>query len=607
MVTEQIQRLGAQVVPGGVQFGVWSTKATSIHVLIEGREPVELEALGDGQFVTTVPDIGAGARYQFRIDGGPPLPDPRSRFQPEGVHGPSQVVDPGVFQWSDGDWTGLTSNGLVIYELHVGTFTTEGTYRAVIDRLQDLVYLGVDAIELMPIADFPGRWNWGYDGVALFAPARCYGTPGDLNALIDAAHAAGLGVLLDVVYNHFGPDGNYLREYSSEYFTHAHTTPWGDAVNYDGPGSANVREFVIDNARQWIRDYHFDGLRLDATEQIVDSSDRFILGEMQEAVRSATDRSTVIFAEEARNLVEVVHPVEQRGWGLDGSWADDFHHAIMVLLLSIRDHYYADYEGTLEEIGRAITEGFVYQGEHSAFQDKMRGTRVSDEPASSFVFCLQNHDQVGNQPFGERLHHEIDRDRYATASALLLTLPQTLLLFMGQEFMATTPFLFFTDHIAELGKLVTEGRRHEFAGLRAFAREELVDSIPDPQAESTYRGSQLRDSDREVGAGMLALYRDLLRLRREDPVLANGDRAHLDANVIGAEVLSVRRWTDEGERLLIANFGREMEVAVPEAAKVLFSTTSKEYGGTGYAPVVNGNTATIPARSATLLSIASAA
>jgi maltooligosyltrehalose trehalohydrolase len=365
-----------------------------------------------------------------------------------------------------------------------------------------------------------------------------------------------------------------------------------------------VRSFVIDNAVQWVRDYHFDGLRLDATEQIADTSERWLLGEVQAAVRAATERSVVLFAEEARNLVEVVHPVEHGGWGLDGSWADDFHHSVIVFLTAIRDHYYADYEGTLEEIGTAITEGFVYQGEHSAFGGRVRGTKVTDEPASAFVFCLQNHDQVGNQPFGERLHHEIDRDRYATASALLLTLPQTIVLFMGQEFMATTPFLYFTDHTEELGKLVTEGRRHEFAGLRAFANEALVASIPDPQAESTFRVSQLRDSDREMNAGMLALYRDLLRLRKEDPVLAVSYRSRTETEVIGAQVLTVRRWTDEGERLLIANFGPETLVPLPGKAEVLLSTADAAYDGTGYMPELGADAITVSARSATLLAIA---
>jgi maltooligosyltrehalose trehalohydrolase len=615
-VTDTKTPLGAHPGPEGVIFGVWSTRAKSMHVVIDDFGEFPLEPVGGAVFAGTVSGIGARARYRFRIDDGDAFPDPRSRFQPTGVHGPSEVVDPGTFMWTNTDWPRLSADELVIYELHVGTFTPEGTFRAAIERLPELASLGVTAIELMPVADFPGERNWGYDAVSPFAPARCYGSPDDLRTLVDAAHGYGLGVILDVVYNHLGPDGNYLRVYSDEYFTHKHLTPWGDAINYDGPGSQQVRDFVIDNAVGWVRDFHVDGFRFDATEQIVDSSDRHILAEIGLAARAATDRPIVLVAEEARNLVRVVHDPAEGGWGLDASWADDFHHVLKVRLTGIRDHYYADYQGTLSELAATINEGFLYQGQISGFRSRPRGTRVTDEPASSFVFCIQNHDQVGNQPFGERLHHDIDRDRYATASALLLFLPQTVLLFMGQEFLASTPFLFFTDHHDELGQLVTKGRRQEFSGLRGFGRSDMTDSIPDPQAESTFTGSKLNWVERERNAGMVHLYAAMLRLRREDPVLRVSDRARTRAEGQGADILTVRRWTNDQERVLVANFGRATEVEVAalagdDAAICLLCTAEQRFGGTGAEAVVERRDdrviVQVPARSAVLLATATAA
>ena len=606
-----IEPLGATLTSTGVHFAVWSTNATRIDVIVDGQS-FALQPTGK-IFAATVEGITAGARYHFSVDGAEPRPDPRSRFQPEGVHGPSQVVDPANFRWTDQSWTGLQPNGLVIYELHIGTFTQAGTFRAAMDQLPDLAELGIDAIELMPIAAFPGRRNWGYDGVDLFAPSENYGRPEDLQALIDAAHQHGIGVILDVVYNHFGPDGSYLREYSDEYFTHEHLTPWGDAINYDGPQSQHVRQFMIDNAVQWVRDYHFDGFRFDATEQIVDSSPTHILAEIGKAARAVAGRPIVLIAEEARNLVEVVHPVTDGGLGFDSAWADDFHHSLFVFLTAIQDHYYVDYSGTLTELATAINFGFIYQGQESTFRGKTRGTVVTNEAASAFTYCLQNHDQIGNQPFGERLHHDIDRERYAVASTLLLFLPNTIILFMGQESMASAPFLFFTDHSPELGGPVTEGRRHEFAGLRAFGNDELVESIPDPQAEETFLVSKLRPEDRARGGAIGRLYADLIRMRKADPVLHVHDRMRTHANNAGARTMIVRRWSEEGARILIANFGATtnvpitLEHATLANVAVLFNSSETLYGGSGDQPEIRtsgtGVTVSVPARTAVILAV----
>jgi maltooligosyltrehalose trehalohydrolase len=573
-----------------------------------------LDRDADGVHSCLATGIGAGARYKFRIDGGDAFPDPRSRFQPDGVHGPSEVIDHAAFEWSDREWRGLTMERLVVYELHVGTYTPEGTFIALIDQLPEIARLGVTAIEIMPVADFPGRWNWGYDGVALFAPSRAYGRPDDLRRLVDAAHRHNLGVLLDVVYNHLGPDGNYLGVYSADYFTDRHQTPWGNGVNFDGPNNRFVRNFVIDNGRQWISDFHLDGLRLDATDTIQDDSEPHIMAEFQQKVRAAATKPIVLIAEESRNTVRTVQPVEQGGLGYDAVWADDFHHSLRVHLTGTREHYYADYEGSVAEIAKAINEGFVYQGQRSPRSNRPRGTRVTDEPATGFVFCIQNHDQVGNRPFGERVHHDISLDRYAVASTLLLFLPEPALLFMGQEFAATTPFLFFTDHNEQLGKLVTEGRRREFSGFRAFSDPLLLNSIPDPQDPWTFMSSKLKLDERDRNAGIYAVYRALLELRNTDSVLRSPRRDRTEAKELGAQMLSVRRSAESGERILIANFGSASNVPVAEitgdkgtgvvSLELIFCSTDERYGGIGYRPEStdqDGRPAIrVPARSAVI-------
>jgi maltooligosyltrehalose trehalohydrolase len=616
----QKDRLGATVVPGGVRFGVWAPKAGRIDVQVESEAGPTLHRLerdGDGVHTAVVPGVGAGTRYKYRVDEGHAFPDMRSRFQPDGVHGPSEVIDPSTFPWTDGDWPGMTIDQLVVYELHVGTYTPEGTFAALQEELAEIKRLGVTAIEIMPVADFPGRWNWGYDGVAWYAPSRAYGRPDDLRRLVDAAHRVGLGVILDVVYNHFGPDGNYARVYSDEFFTGRHMTPWGEAINYDGPGSRFVRDYVIENAIHWIREYHIDGLRLDASDTIVDQSTPHILQELQERARATAGRPIVIIAEEARNSVRTIRPAHKGGYGIDAVWADDFHHELRVYLSNARENYFAHYEGGVAGMATAINEGFLYQGQPSIASGKPRGSKVTDEPASAFVFCIQNHDQVGNRPFGERLHHDINAGRYAVASALLLLAPETPMLFMGQEFSASTPFLYFTDHNEELGRLVTEGRRQEFGGFRAFHDERVRRLIPDPQAEATFQASKLDLADRKRNAGLYELYRELLALRLQDPVLIRRDRTTSRAIPVGIHALVLHRWAGDEHRLLVANFGSATRISLADLSGFdhllgaswtpLLSTDEARFGGTGRQATVNAADGdlmiAVPARTAVLFAV----
>ena len=599
--------IGATVTTTGVTFRVWAPNARrSVAVVLDGSDDrVELQREGEGYWAGEAAGIGAGTRYRFSLDGAEPLPDPVSRFQPEGVHGPSEVVDPSTYGWQDEGWGGIPVSNLSIYELHVGTMTPEGTYAALAAQLPALRDLGVTAIELMPLAESPGRWNWGYDGVDVWAPSHNYGTPDDLRALVDAAHRHGLGVILDVVYNHFGPDGNYLSAYATDYFTDRHMTPWGDAVNFDGENSQPVRDFIIGNAVHWVEEYHIDGLRMDAVHAILDDGPVHVIAELAAAVRiAAVPREAVLFAEDERNDVGVMRSPLEGGWGCDGLWADDFHHEMHVFLTGERDGYYGQYAGTPESIARVIKGGFTFQGQEWE-AGVTRGTVVTDEPGSAFVFCLQNHDQVGNRAIGNRIHTQMSRERYHVASALFLLAPETPLIWMGQEFRASAPFQYFTDHEGELGRLVTEGRRLEFSHFESFAGAE----VPDPQAESTFRESTLDLSERETHGDTYELYQDLLHLIRDDAVLAVRDRLGTVA-VARDDLILLYRTNGERHRLLLANFGdevrfplRELAEGIPDPPRgvtVLLDTGNERYGGERPAAVAEGGVR-IPASTGVLL------
>jgi maltooligosyltrehalose trehalohydrolase len=550
--------LGAWQEGNGVQFRVWAQQAQCVELLLESSDnklrDFPMRKSENGFFSIRREDVPPGAGYRYRVDGKGPFPDPAARFQPRGIHGPS-TFSPSTFPWTDRDWMNArVPRDLVLYELHVGTFSPEGTFRGVEDKLPGLKQLGVSAIELMPLGDFPGRRNWGYDGVSLFAPARCYGTPDDLRHLVNTAHGLGLAVFLDVVYNHLGPDGNYTGAYSPWYVSKNHRTPWGDALNFDGPHSQPVREFFIENALYWIHEFHIDGLRLDATHAILDDSPRHFLAELAERLhQSAPDRGIVIIAEDHGNLAHMISPIERGGWGLEGVWADDFHHQMRRLLAGDSEGYYSDYTGTVDDLARTINQGWFYCGQHSRHWNKPRGSDPAGLSPDQFVVCLQNHDQVGNRAFGERLHHQIDLAAYRAASALLLCLPQTPLLFMGQEWACSSPFRFFTDHTPELGRLVTEGRRREFKHFTAFADPATRERIPDPQDQATFESSQLDWPERErwPHCGIEALYRRLLQLRRAETALNRREAGSFAARAVGDSALILERRGAEGERLLV--------------------------------------------------------
>ena len=547
--------LGAIPTAGGTRFEVWAPEARRVEVVREtpGKPKRAWPLDGDaaGVFRGEVAGIEPGDLYRYRLDGAGLYPDPASRFQPLGVHGPSQVIDPASFPWTDQEFCPVALDRLVLYELHVGAFTPEGTFTAARAKLPYLKDLGVTAVELMPVADFPGSRNWGYDGVALFAPARCYGTPDELRAFVNEAHRLGLAVHLDVVYNHFGPDGFYGSVFSRHYLSSTARTPWGPAVNLCGEGAAEVRRFFIENALHWIVEYHIDGLRLDATHALADDGPVPFLAELAAAVRSA-DRSALLIAEDIRNLNVMLRPASEGGWGLDGVWSDDFHHQLRRSLVGDRHGYYADFSGTVEDIAQTLRQGWFFTGQFSPHYGTHRGTDPGPVSPQQCVIYLQNHDQVGNRPFGERLHHQIEPAAWRAASVLLLVAPETPLLFMGQEWAASTPFLYFTDHRPELGRRVTEGRKRELARLGRLRQTDSGQPMPDPQARATFEASRLdwTEALRPPHRAALALYRRLLSLRATEPAFRTSDRGSFAVRPLDGSALLVRRQAGEESVLL---------------------------------------------------------
>ncbi|TAK06807.1 MAG: malto-oligosyltrehalose trehalohydrolase [Candidatus Manganitrophaceae bacterium] len=509
---------------GAVAFHVWAPFAKEIKVKLIGQGlPIQVPMTATERhcFKAEVPAIPAGARYFYQIDGDKDRPDPYSRFQPEGVHGPSEVVDPKAFAWSDGTWRGIPLEAYIFYELHPGTFTPEGTFEAIIPHLTYLQQdLGISAIEIMPIAQFPGRRNWGYDGVHLFAPQNSYGGPEGLKRLVDACHTAGLAVVLDVVYNHLGHEGNYLREFGP-YFTSKYKTPWGDAVNYDDAGSDFVRRYVIDNALYWIREYHIDALRLDAVHAIYDFSAKHILQALKEAVEEAArelGRPAYLIAESDLNDPKIIRSPHQGGDGLDAQWSDDFHHCLHTLLTGEQAGYYQDF-GRLDRMEQAIREGFVIAGDYSPYRDRIHGSPSAGLPPSQFVVFAQNHDQVGNRIWGDRLSTLVSFEAQKLAAAVVLLSPNLPLLFMGEEYGETAPFQYFTDYQDPgLGEAVRKGRWEE--AIRFGWKGE----VPDPQSEETFQQSKL-DLTRRVQEShrrLFSFYQRLLSLRKSEPSLSSG-------------------------------------------------------------------------------------
>lgn len=598
--------VGAEVQSGGgTHFRVWAPRRKRVEVVFDDSAgtasvipPLQLNREPGGYFAGFSIQAAPGTRYAYRLDGETlRCPDPASRRQPDGPHGPSEVVDPAAFAWHDGDWPGATLQGQVLYELHVGTFTREGTWTAAIDELPRLAELGVTLVEVMPVAEFAGSFGWGYDGVNFFAPTRLYGTPDDFRRFVDSAHQAGLGVVLDVVYNHFGPAGNYLGQFSTDYLSSRHRTDWGDAINFDGENSGPVREFIIANAGYWIDEFHVDGLRLDAVHTILDDSPDHILAALTRRVRQAGGRrGTLVFAESEFQDTRLLRPADSGGYGLDAAWNDDFHHAARVAMTGHSEYYYSDYQGSPQELISAIKWGYLYQGQWNVRQSRRRGAPGLDLQAPQFVIFLQNHDQVGNSPQGKRVHELTSPGRHRAMTALTLLAPGTPLLFQGQEYSASTPFLYFADHEAELSALVREGREADMRQFLRLAGRDAADSLENPCDVRTYEKSKLNPDERDCRAEAYALHRDLLRLRREDPVFAAQRADRIEGAVLASEALLLRYFGQAGDdRLVLVNLGRDLDwrpIAQPLAAppagtewRLLWSSEDPRYGGLGTRPL----------------------
>lgn len=603
--------IGAEVRAGdSVRFRVWAPRCSRVEVVIEGREGgIELEEEAGKYFSGEVGKAGEGTRYWFRLDNREKLyPDPASRFQPEGPHGPSAVVDRNRFNWSDRDWRGLKIAGQVIYELHIGTFTPAGTWEAAERELGALADLGITVLNVMPVADFPGRFGWGYDGVNLFAPSRLYGRPDDFRSFVDRAHTLGMGVILDVVYNHLGPDGNYLREFSADYFSHRHRTDWGDAINYDGENCAQVREYFLANAAYWIEEFHLDGLRLDATHSIYDDSRDHILAAIGRRVRAAAgDRSTIVVAEDDSQRVRLIRPQSAGGTELDGVWNDDFHHSARVALTGRNEAYLSGYRGKPQEFISALKYGYLYQGQWNSWKQGRRGTADFDLPDSAFVICLENHDQISNSGHGQRCHQLSSPGLYRALTALLLLGPCTPMLFQGQEFAASSPFNYFADFEGELKRLVREGRFRMLGEFRSLATSEAQAALADPGDPETFKACQLDFSERERHAGIYLMHRELISLRKKlfDP------RAAIDGAVLSEEAFVLRFFSAGGDRLLLINLGLDLVLnPAPEPLlappsdqrwELLWSSEDPRYGGTGTAEIETEQGWMIPGQAAVLM------
>ncbi len=608
---------GAVLAARGVEFRVWAPGARQVHVELEsssGRRHRLQPEKGTGYFSGRSDDARAGTLYRFQLDDRGVYPDPCSRFQPHGPHGPSMVVDPAAHRWRDASWRGIQMRGQVFYEMHIGAFTREGTFDSAARELAYLAELGITCLEIMPIAEFAGAFNWGYDAVDLYAPYHGYGDYDAFKRFVDAAHAHRLGVILDVVYNHVGADGNYLPCFSEDYFTDRYPNEWGKAINFDGPHSNAVREFFIGNGEYWVREFHLDGLRIDATQSIHDAGQPHVLATLVERARAAAaPRDIVLIAENEPQRTEMLRSPEAGGMGFDAVWNDDFHHSARVALTGRRDGYFHDYRGRAQELASAIKYGFLFQGQHYCWQHKARGSPALDQPSWSFVAYTQNHDQVANSFYGQRLHELTSPARLRAMTALHLLAPQTPLLFMGQEFNASSPFAFFAHHEPGLATEVWNGRKRFLQQFASYATDAAQAALPDPALADTFERSKLNFAERDARCEVRDLYQDLLRWRREDPVIAAQRRETIDCAVLGEHALVIRWFGgDEGDRLLLINLGPQLELLpAPEPLlapcssgtwTLVWSSDAPRYGGPGAVDVSTSKCDHMAADSAVLLS-----
>lgn len=565
------------------EFRVWApnAEAATVKIVSPQERILSMQQQEGGYWEVTADDIQAGTQYLYQLNKGESRPDPASNFQPLDVHGPSQVIDHS-FTWNDSNWSGIPLESMIIYELHVGTFTSEGTFEAIIPRLKDLQELGVNAIEIMPVAQFPGDRNWGYDGVYPFAVQNSYGGPQGLKRLVDACHQQGVAVILDVVYNHFGPEGNYMSHFGP-YFTETYRTPWGSAMNFDDVHSHNVRNFFIQNALYWLRDYHIDGLRLDAIHAIYDLGAKHFLEELAENVAVLGDqqgRKLYLIAESDLNDPRVVRPVESGGYGIDAQWSDDFHHALHVLLTGEQTGYYSDF-GKCEQLAKAYQDTFVYDWKYSPHRQRFHGNTVSDRPLTQFVVCIQNHDQVGNRMLGERISHLVSFEAQKLAAGALLLSPNIPLLFMGEEYGEDAPFIYFVSHSdPDLIRAVRQGRKQEFAAFHAQGEP------PDPESTETFLKSKLNWEKRKEGKHqtLWLLYQHLISLRNTIPALVKRERQNMEVGFLEAEkIVWWRRWSEDNQILCLMNFNSSDSTFTPNFSvnsgrKILDSADEKWQG-----------------------------
>jgi len=616
--------IGAELIgPNQTHFRVWAPKAQDVDIVLEEsaeknakRSFQSLERENGGYF-SGVAHVGAEALYRFRVNKAEHFhPDPASRFQPHGPHGSSCVVDPTQFEWTDSQWRGVTMKGQIVYEMHIGTFTKEGTWQAAAKQLAELARIGISVVEMMPIADFPGNFGWGYDGVDLFAPFHMYGTPDDLRGFIDRAHSLGLAVILDVVYNHFGPDGNYIRVFSDNYFTKRYEdNDWGESINFDGPDSGPVREFFISNGRYWIEEFHFDGFRFDATQEVKDTSDEYIIGAIGRAARQAAwPREIILVAENERQEAKLIRPRKKGGDELDAVWNDDFHHCAVVALTGKREAYYTDYLGTPQEFISAAKYGYLFQGQPYQWQQAPRGSTAFGAKPEAFVAFIENHDQVSNTAAGERLRFQSSPGRYRAMTALLLLGPWTPLIFQGEEFGASTPFVFFTDvGDGPMREAIRKGRFAFLAQFPSFATKEVQDRLPIPSDPTVFVSCKLDFAEREKNKELYDLHVDLLRLRREDSRFREQRPHGVDGAVLGPASFVLRYFSEDNrdDRLLVVNFGELRELnPTPEPLlapplglewEKLWSSESARYGGSGTAGVATQDSWTLPAEATVAL------
>ncbi len=611
---------GAEAQPdGSTHFRVWAPQPRQIALRIEDSgagtrtRDIPLEKEPDGYYSALVENAPAGTRYRYVLDGDA-LPDPASRYQPDGPFGPSEVVDPTRFEWRHSPGRGVELAGQVLYELHVGTFSEAGTWRSAIEKLPLLADSGITTIELMPVSDFPGRFGWGYDGVFPYAPAHQYGRPDDFRAFIDAAHAVGLGVILDVVYNHLGPDGCVFGRYAKAYYSTEYSNEWGDALNFDGADARPVRDYFASNAAYWIDEFHLDGLRLDATQTIHDRSKRHIIPELGCRARAAArGRPIILVAESETQTTRLVRPIDEGGDGLDAVWNDDFHHSAIVALTGRREAYFSDHYGTPQELISAAKRGYLFQGQRYAWQKQPRGTRADGLPAAAFVTYLENHDQIANVGDGSRVRCYTSPGRYRAMTALMLLMPGTPMLFQGQEFGASSPFLYFADHKPELAAAVQKGRTEFLTQFPSLTSAESRARVPAPHAPETFARCKLKWEERDSQSHFVALHRDLLAMRRSDAAFRAQDVTACDGAVLGPEVFVLRfsAARPEDERLLCVNLGVDVDrpafaeplVAPPDghAWAVRWSSMEPVYGDCGTPPIVTSAGWRIPGHAAIVL------